>query len=178
MIETYTGIMFDFLNPTQESIRIEDIAHALSNLCRFTGHGLFYSVAQHSLACSAMAVAPRAAYAALMHDAHEAYTGDISTPLKALLPYYRKIANHIQKAINEKYNVPGGGAVKAEVKYIDRMMLVTEKKEILGNSNMEHWPSYDGYPPNCMCYSYAAIDTEAMFLDLFRSLHEKVGTQG
>jgi len=178
MIETYTGTMFDFLNPTRETIQIEDIAHALSNICRFTGHGIFYSVAQHSIACSTMAGSERSAYAALMHDAHEAYTGDLSTPLKDLLPYYRSIADNIQRAINEKYSVPADEATEAEVKYIDRMMLATEKRELLGDRNLEYWPATDGYPHNCMHYLPSNDEAEEQFLELFRSFNGQVETQG
>ncbi len=83
-IATYTGKQFYPLDPRPEDVCLEDIAHSLSNLCRFTGHtdtDRFYSVAQHSVICSTI-VAPEAALLALLHDAAEAYLGDISRPLK------------------------------------------------------------------------------------------------
>ncbi|MEM4379972.1 MAG: hypothetical protein QXL01_04720, partial [Thermoplasmatales archaeon] len=82
-IETYSGKKFDYL--AQSELDIEDIAHALSNLCRFNGHTrVFYSVAEHSVNVSSM-VPPELKIAALLHDAAEAYIGDVPSPLKQLI---------------------------------------------------------------------------------------------
>jgi hypothetical protein len=75
---------------TDNAITIETIAHALSQINRFTGHATRpYSVAEHSLLCADVAerlqLSPFACLAALMHDAHEAYTGDVSSPAKQAL---------------------------------------------------------------------------------------------
>ncbi|EIP2356414.1 HD family hydrolase, partial [Shigella flexneri] len=76
-IQTLTGKKFNYINSTIDDIYIEDIAGALSNICRFAGHlPDFYSVAQHSVLCSQL-VAPEFAFEALMHDATEAYCQDI-----------------------------------------------------------------------------------------------------
>jgi uncharacterized protein len=84
-IQTYTGRRVYPLDPSPEDIDIADIAHALSNVCRFTGHVReFYSVAQHSVIVSECVPAPFALLG-LMHDAPEAYIGDISRPLKKSL---------------------------------------------------------------------------------------------
>ena len=70
-IGTYTGGTFDILNPRVEDVRIEDIAHALSQQCRFTGHTrLFYSVAQHSFLASYLCDSVDALWG-LLHDATE-----------------------------------------------------------------------------------------------------------
>ncbi len=77
-IQVRSGRKFHPLDPRPEDVDINDIAHALSNLCRFTGHCTdFYSVAQHSVIASQI-VPPASALAALLHDASEAYMGDIS----------------------------------------------------------------------------------------------------
>lgn len=88
-ILTYTGQKFSFDNYKLCDILIEDIAHALSNLGRFTGHtSVFYSVAQHSLEMSRRILGgPEVKLAALLHDGAEAYVGDMSSPLKA---WFRK----------------------------------------------------------------------------------------
>ena len=89
-IETLSGQMFDFAAPTVASVDLGDIATALSNTCRFAGHvKRFYSVAEH--ACLVYGLVkeagfpPDVCYAALHHDSHEAYLGDVPTPLKALI---------------------------------------------------------------------------------------------
>src|ERR1019366_6268112 len=80
-IRTYTGILFDFEEPEASPIRIEDIAHALSLLCRFAGHCKeFYSVAEHSVRVSYACPEEHALWG-LMHDASEAYCVDVPRPL-------------------------------------------------------------------------------------------------
>lgn len=84
-ILTFTGRTFDLLNPDPTSICIEDIAHALSLKCRWGGHtSRFYSVAEHSLNVMSR-VSDKAKFEALLHDAAEAYLGDIASPFKDYL---------------------------------------------------------------------------------------------
>lgn len=107
-IKTYTGIMFDPLNPNADLINIADIAHALSMLCRANGHfKSFYSVGQHSINCMNEARArnysQRVQLACLLHDASEAYLSDITRPVKAELPRYREIEKPLQMMIWQKW---------------------------------------------------------------------------
>jgi 5'-deoxynucleotidase YfbR-like HD superfamily hydrolase len=128
-IQTYSGKKFDLLNPTPESISIFDIAHALSNICRYTGHTKeFYSVAQHSVLAS-VNVPPKDALAGLLHDATEAYLTDISKPLKMLLPEYCKLEDKIYKIIAAKFGLPA--ELPASVKEADLRLLATEKRDLL-----------------------------------------------
>lgn len=93
------GDFFDLLNPTAYDYPIEVIANALSNLCRYTGHvARFYSVAEHSVLVS-HTVPEKYALEGLLHDASEAFVGDVSSPLKKLLPEYQAIEDRIQEAI-------------------------------------------------------------------------------
>lgn len=129
IIETASGREFDFTDPRPESINIEDIAHALSHLCRYTGHVReFYSVAQHSIFVSHLVPTGLGMYG-LLHDASEAYLGDVSSPLKTLLPEYRRIEEAVQGAIYRKFDLHQAGAY--DVKQADLMALVTEKRDLM-----------------------------------------------
>jgi len=131
-IETFSGLYFDYLNPQVNSIRIEDIAHGLSNICRFAGHcHQYYSVAQHSLLVSQQ-VPSEYALAALLHDASEAYMLDIPRPLKHL-PFfqpYRDLEARVMDIIAQKYGfvLPANPCIKDA----DERMLCTEKRDLMG----------------------------------------------
>lgn len=88
-IRTAHGNRFAFDDPAQRTYDIDEIAVALSRLCRFGGHlkpecQHAYSVAQHSVFLSQL-VSPEHAFAALLHDAHEAFVGDMPRPLKEFM---------------------------------------------------------------------------------------------
>ena len=107
-IRTYTGIMFDPLNPDPELVNITDIAHALSLLCRANGHFRnFYSVAQHSINCleeaKARGYSEKVQLACLLHDASEAYLSDVTCPVKQEIPKYLEIEKPLQELIWTKY---------------------------------------------------------------------------
>jgi hypothetical protein len=120
-IRTFTGIYMNVFDPTPEMICIEDIAHALSNQCRFGGHlPKFYSVAQHSVGC--YQIAPKEyKLQALLHDASEAYLLDIPRPIKQGLSNYKEIEDRLMNLIAEKFgfNYP----LDKFVKHIDEEML-------------------------------------------------------
>lgn len=102
-IRTNSGIYLNLLEPTSDMITIEDIAHGLSNIPRFGGQlEYFYSVAQHSIfVCSI--VSPEDRLEALLHDASEAYIGDMPSPLKKLMPEYRAIEENLMRIIAKKF---------------------------------------------------------------------------
>jgi len=102
IIVTNSGKFVNLADPQPETICIEDIAHHLAHINRFTGATFQgYSVASHSLYVSDL-VAPEFKLIALMHDATEAYLGDISSPLKSILPEYKVIEARMHKAIADK----------------------------------------------------------------------------
>jgi uncharacterized protein len=140
-ILTHSGQIFNLLDPAHSPIDINDIAHALSHLCRFTGHTReFYSVAQHSVHVSHLCH-PANALAGLLHDAAEAYVGDVSSPLKSLLPEYRIIENRIQAAINCKFGAgPFTSAERDDVKHCDLVMLATERRDLMPAMLGDVWP--------------------------------------
>ena len=116
-ILTLQGKLFDYRAPEQHTFCIDEIAHALSNLCRFTGHTRsFYSVAQHSVLVCDLAP-PEHKLEALLHDAHEAYVGDVNSPLKQLLPMYRQVEQRAEAALRRAFGLPA--AKSTAVKYFD-----------------------------------------------------------
>lgn len=129
-IQTYSGRKFWPMSPLAKDVNWEDIAHALSNVCRFTGHCReFYSVAQHCVMASEN-VALKNALWALLHDASEAYICDISRPLKIQpeFEFYREIENDIMTAICQAAGLPED--MPDEVKLIDRVLLKTEARDL------------------------------------------------
>src|SRR5574337_650832 len=143
-ILTASGHYFDFTKPEGSRIEIEDIAHALSHLCRFTGHVReFYSVAQHSVIASLL-VPEEDALHALLHDAAEAYIGDVSRPLKALIPDYREIEAKVEAAVLAAFGL--APTMPASVKRADLVMLATEKRDLM-HHNGGGWKTLDGIQP-------------------------------
>lgn len=128
-IQSYSGAAVDFLSPKPEQILIDDIAHALSLLCRFGGHcSEFYSVAQHSVIASRN-VPEKFALEALLHDATEAFLVDMPRPIKQVLKGYRDIESGLDKVIRAKYSLPE--KMSPEVHFIDNQMLATEKRDLM-----------------------------------------------
>ena len=131
-ISTISHIRFDPTEPKAEDIEIEDIAHALSFLTRANGHfSVFFSVARHSINCALEAknrgYSKRVQLLCLLHDAAEAYIGDMTRPLKLKIPYFSEIEGKYQKIILSKYI--DGGVSKEErllAKNIDDAMLYHE----------------------------------------------------
>lgn len=142
-IETASGRRYDFRNPDPDSITLEDIAHALSNVCRFAGHiRRFNSVAEHSVLVSRIVEARAGGEywpaAALLHDAHEAYIWDAPSPVKPLLgDVFKELGSIADKVIAEKFLTPlqpaaGHVDFKAPlVKAADRTALVVEGRALL-----------------------------------------------
>jgi len=129
-IETFTGIKIDPFNPKKGQFKIIDIAHALSNLCRFAGHcNSFYSVAQHSVECSYL-VPEKHALSALLHDATEAYMVDIPTPIKNRLPKYMEKEDSLMEFIYNEFNLEF--PLSQEVKDADKKMLEVEFEKYKG----------------------------------------------
>lgn len=128
-ILTAAGRYFDFTAPERSIIGITEIAHALSHLCRFTGHTWqFYSVAEHSWHVSHL-VHPADALAGLLHDASEAFLGDVAAPLKALLPDYREIEARVEAVVLGRFGIPAH--LPPSVKAADKMMLRVEQVQAM-----------------------------------------------
>lgn len=125
-ITTASGKNFNFTNPDPDTINIEDIAHALSQIARFGGHTKeFYSVAQHSV----LAASIRPTLHTLMHDAHEAYIGDMPTPLKYLCRDYQKVEAIAQAAVAHKFRLEHRDPL---TDHADFTALIAEARDLMG----------------------------------------------
>lgn len=130
-IQTNSGIIFDLLNPDPEKISLDDIAHSLAMQCRFNGHfPFFYSVATHSILATTLAMQDRifvdVLRAVLMHDAAEAYAGDMIRPLKDVLPQFKAIYKGVEAAVGKRFGIDFD-AYKHNVSYYDDQMLEFEQ---------------------------------------------------
>lgn len=143
-ISTFKGNRFYPAEPRIDGIDIEDIAHGLAYQCRFNGQTReFYSVAQHSLMVASL-VPPAWARAALLHDAAEAYLGDMVKPLKLLVPDFNRIEAAVTDLIAAEFGVDFSDY--APIKRADLIALATEKRDLMPNST-EPWSYLVGIAP-------------------------------
>lgn len=129
-MQTYTGRQFWPIDPRPDEVCIEDIAHALSMMCRYNGHcDRFYSVAEHSVLVS-RAVAPQYALWGLLHDASEAYIADIVRPAKRFIAGYKPVEAAIMTAVTTRFGLPQ--KQPDEVSIADSAILADEAGQIMG----------------------------------------------
>jgi uncharacterized protein len=174
-IETYTGRRFQPLSRKPQPICIEDIARALSNQCRFFGHVKdFYSVAQHSVHVAAWVAHHGGTRAeqiwALLHDASEAYLGDLVTPLKASAygRAYLKAEKRIQRQICRALGLPT--KMPEIVKRGDAVLLATEVRSLKFN-NPIHWARLTEAPwEGAILLPMVPNEAEQAFLRTFKIL--------
>lgn len=149
-LQTVSGRWVNPFDPDPNQLDAGDIARALANQCRFGGHSrVFYSVAQHSVILSQL-VEQRGGdieetFAALMHDATEAYLGDMPHPLKHRSPLgalFREAEDHLGKAIRARFRITRD---VPEIKRIDRALLATERRAF--SAERWHWPELEGVEP-------------------------------
>lgn len=155
-IESASGKHYHFLGPQQDEIDIEDIAMALANKCRFSGHTQFYSVAEHSV-CVAYRLPPNLRLAGLLHDAAEAYLGDIPSPLKQVLPEFQAIEKINEAAIEEKFGIKLNLFERVAIKKADSQALYTEAYYLLPSKAKDWgmfqegvWEHEPEFKPGCM----------------------------
>jgi uncharacterized protein len=132
-----SGGLLDLANPRSSDICLSDIACGLSRICRFAGQTrLWYSVAEHSV--HAARHAERRGHqveivrAVLLHDAAEAYVGDMIRPLRRLLPGFAEIERRVQREIFRKFGAQMHWLDNWRLREIDDGLLVAEYAELFG----------------------------------------------
>jgi 5'-deoxynucleotidase YfbR-like HD superfamily hydrolase len=149
-IQTVSGRRVNPFDADPADIDPADIAQALSNLCRFGGHSrAFYSVAQHSVIVSDLleqtGAAPDAVMAALLHDASEAYLGDLPHPIKhrsELGARFKEAETQLEAVIARRFGLPDASA---DIKPLDRSLLATERRTF--SREAWAWPELEGIEP-------------------------------
>lgn len=165
---TFTGKAYWPLDPSVDDVDILDIAHGLSMLCRYSGQSRhFYSVAEHCVHVSYMV--PRAfALEALLHDATEAYLGDMIRPIKHAMPEYKDMEATNDQVIRIKFGLPPYES--PEVKEADNDILQAEYEELLPplpNGRTWHWP---GKKVKCYIHGWEPTVAKGYFLARFNEL--------
>ena len=167
ILQTISGRYVDLADMRPADVKIEDISHALSMLCRFNGHCReFYSVAQHSVLVSHIlrdeGHAPAVQLAGLLHDAHEAYTGDVTHPMKqfawrmwrgsdlvsvhsSLSVFQDEIKMVIEEALAPNLCAQFSDAHEY-VKAADLRALATERRDLMTEQALV-WPVLEGIEP-------------------------------
>lgn len=163
---------FSPLEPKTSDICIEDIAHALSYMCRANGHfKSFFSVAQHSINCvtegRARGYSNKQLLACLLHDASEAYISDITRPVKLSLDNYREIERKLQNVIWEKFSLSLNEEDLKCISAVDDCMLYYEFITLADAELFEKAPLIYSMPD----FSERKFsDVKEEFMALYRSL--------
>lgn len=154
-MQTRSGIRFDLLNPKPEMVVLDDIVWSLSQTCRFSGHtSHFYSVLQHSLVVEYLVEHltqdETLSVFALLHDAHEAYVGDISTPVVRCLRGVESLKINIDKVICERFNLkPYYRLYDPVIKDADIAIGLLEAKYLLDTDTSDWGYKSDIVIPRC-----------------------------
>jgi len=175
-ITTYTGDHFYPTKPDPANIHIQDVAHALSYICRGNGHVKnFFSVGQHCVNCALEAMARgysrRVCLACLLHDAGEAYMSDVPRPIKVGMPQYKEWEEEVIRTVYEKYL--GSDLTEEEerlVKQVDDDMLYFDMKVLLGHKMDQEEPEM----MSIFSQEYVPfIEVEEQYLEIFEKLVSK-----
>lgn len=186
-ISTWTGRQVYPLDPKPDQICLEDIAHGLSNKCRYNGQSLFYSVAEHCVHLADWCLKhgdKQLARYALLHDAAEAYLPDVIAPIKPLFKKFKKYEDKMLAVIFEALGAPAISDLNARIlKDADRRICLNERDAVLPNHRPEtKWPAdnldpLDGveifcWPPDGAYYNFKARYAELARVVSFQFLPE------
>jgi hypothetical protein len=140
LIRTYTGQYLNFLDPQPEQITIEAIAIGLARTARFAGQSKnFYSVASHSIMVSdriwEITQDKGMALMGLLHDASEAFLGDMPGTIKHVLTGYKLLEEKLMRVIFKKYNLDY--TLMAGIKPTDKLVMCIEYETIINNNHFK-----------------------------------------
>lgn len=177
-MNTFLGGKYWPLDPRPEDVHIEDVAHHLSLLCRYTGAVMkFYSVAEHSYWMSFL-VPREHQFAALMHDATEAYLGDVGRPLKRHLPNYKDIEESNWTVIAAKFGLPL--VLPKIVHDMDGLICLAEQEQLCSwytpedaTRQREHYDLAAQDTPKIVIAGYRPETAEDLFLQRFWDLQDR-----
>ena len=185
--QTHSGRKFDLLNPTPDMVEWTDVGHALANLCRFNGHTRFlYSVAQHSMLVEELArrcptvrvFNPQRALLALLHDAHEAYLGDMTTPVAHALDLVggfaavggmKTLKDRADRAIFAKAGLTPEDVARwsPEVKRADSLSLMIEREQLMARPPEPWAQDLEDLVPEARQHSRLAFMERSVVAHLF-----------
>lgn len=173
-IMCYTGKHFHLQHPIADEVDRVDIAHSLSNNCRFTGHTKdFYSVATHSILCAEQArkdgMTAKIQLYLLLHDASETYLTDVNRPLKEVLgKIYTDLEDRVQSVVWEHFGLPEPTDLEwRTVKHYDNYLLANEIGQLMINSDeFDIEPIYDGI----QIPRYSNVHVKNRFLEILEFL--------
>lgn len=173
-IKLGSGVYFDLANPSHELIKIEDIAASLSKTCRFGGHCKgFYSVAEHCVLAAEAAMdageCGEACRAIFLHDAAEAYVGDVVKPLKVMLPEFCRIEKRIEREIEKAFGVDLFNHEGVIRKY-DLAMLFCERRQLFGEDNLLWYGEGEVEPISRNIKFWIPEKAYSMFMMMYRHL--------
>lgn len=168
---TYHGNCVHPLSPKPGEIDIEDIARSLSQQCRFLGHTeAIYSVAQHSVLVSEIVPCEDALWG-LLHDASEAYLGDLPSPIKREpeMSFYRVVEGRLMLAVCHKFGLPA--EMPQSVMAADKIILATEFRDVTTVDDLDWIIRECGHAPlDRRITPWPPVVAEDRFLARFREL--------
>jgi len=174
-IQTFHGVAFYPIDPRPDEILVEDIAHALSMQCRFTGHvRRFYSVAEHSVHVSQACYQADALWG-LLHDASEAYLVDVASPVKRMefMEPYRGVEGHLMRSIADRFGLNPRWPEPDNVKRADKCLLAIEARDLMPTvwpDWRERWYPFIGENNLIITRPWSPEEAEERFLDRFAEL--------
>jgi len=172
-VRTWSGSHINYADFRPEDVKIEDIAHALSMVCRFGGHiPRHYSVAEHSILVAHL-VPDDLKLAALLHDATESYMGDMVAPLKRAMPDYISMEKDMTAIIAHRFDL-GIAWKHIDIHIADMKALYIEARSFYGEDEIKSW----GFEPeivkwgesssrDVLCYAPSPHDIEKQFMNAF-----------
>ena len=174
-IESCGGKMLYPLSPRVSDVSIEEIAHALGNKCRYTGHCRdFYSVAQHSVLVSEF-VDRKLALAGLLHDSSEYILPDVATPVKSRLKGFREIEEAVLDAVFKRFGILSvrlSEPAMAEIKVADLAVMAIEVRDLMPG-NPEYWSNLpEADPYRDVTNPWPPKEARQKFLDRYEQIME------